>query len=159
LDLVGYILEFNIASAFIVWNWNACILTCFWRNSETKCDDTGWSKSLCAPADHSTIISCTETFWSPCINFLLLPFSNRTNIGRLSSGYFPRRLSIKSRRFGTLCRFHLQQVMKFTTCWRWNQHSVPKRRLLILRHRGNTQKTICHYNNTAKAWKLELTFL
>jgi hypothetical protein len=25
---------------------------------------------------------------------------------------FPRRLSIKSRRFGTLCRFHLQQVMK-----------------------------------------------
>jgi hypothetical protein len=29
--------------------------------------------------------------------------------------------------------------------------SVPKRRLLILRHRGNTQKTIFHYNNTAKA--------
>jgi hypothetical protein len=25
---------------------------------------------------------------------------------------FPRRLSIKSRRFGTLCRFHLQQVVK-----------------------------------------------
>jgi hypothetical protein len=25
---------------------------------------------------------------------------------------FPRRLSIKSRCFGTLCRFHLQQVMK-----------------------------------------------
>jgi hypothetical protein len=25
---------------------------------------------------------------------------------------FLRRLSIKSRRFGTLCRFHLQQVMK-----------------------------------------------
>jgi hypothetical protein len=25
---------------------------------------------------------------------------------------FPRRLNIKSRRFGTLCQFHLQQVMK-----------------------------------------------
>jgi len=31
---------------------------------------------------------------------------------KLSSGYFPRRLSIKNRRFGTLCRFHLQQVVK-----------------------------------------------
>jgi hypothetical protein len=30
----------------------------------------------------------------------------------------------------------------FITCWRWN--SVPKRRLLILRRRGNTQKTIYH---------------
>jgi hypothetical protein len=32
---------------------------------------------------------------------------------------FPRRLSIKSRRFGTLCRFHLQQVMKF-----WSEDKV-----------------------------------
>jgi hypothetical protein len=31
---------------------------------------------------------------------------------RLSSGYFPGVLSIISRRFGTLCQFHLQQVMK-----------------------------------------------
>jgi hypothetical protein len=31
---------------------------------------------------------------------------------RLPSGYFPGVLSSKSRRFGTLCRFHLQQVMK-----------------------------------------------
>ena len=30
---------------------------------------------------------------------------------KLSSGYFPGRLSIKSRRFETLCRFHLQQVV------------------------------------------------
>ena len=28
---------------------------------------TGWSKSLCAPDDYSTIIRCTETFWSSCI--------------------------------------------------------------------------------------------
>jgi hypothetical protein len=37
---------------------------------------------------------------------------NNKSFERLSSGLFPRRLSIKSRRFGTLCRFHLQQVMK-----------------------------------------------
>jgi hypothetical protein len=29
-------------------------------------------------------------------------------------------------------------------CWRWKRHSVPKRRLLILRRRGNTQKTTFH---------------
>ena len=28
---------------------------------------TEWSKSLCAPDDYSTIIRCTETFWSHCI--------------------------------------------------------------------------------------------
>jgi hypothetical protein len=66
---------------------------------------------------------------------------------------FPQRLSIKSRCIETLCWFHLQH---FITCWRWNRHSVPKRRRLILRRRGNTQKTICHYNNTAKTWKLKL---
>jgi len=27
---------------------------------------TGWSKSLCAPDDYSTIIRCTEAFWSFC---------------------------------------------------------------------------------------------
>jgi hypothetical protein len=32
----------------------------------------------------------------------------------------------------------------FTTCWRWNRNRIPKRRLLILRRRGNTQKTIYH---------------
>ena len=90
---------------------------------------------------------------------------------KLSSGYFPGSLSIKSRRFGTLCRFHFQQAVKceslhhllkmeltqcsetsvfntqtpgkyFTTCWRWNRHSVPKRRLLILRRRGNTSPPV-----------------
>jgi len=35
----------------------------------------------------------------------------------------------------------------FTTCWRWNRHSVPKRRLLILRRSGNTQKTIYQYKS------------
>jgi len=29
---------------------------------------TGWSKILCAPDDYNTIVRCTETFWSPCIN-------------------------------------------------------------------------------------------
>jgi hypothetical protein len=27
-----------------------------------------------------------------------------------------------------------------TCLWRWNRYSVPKRRLLALRRRGNTQK-------------------
>jgi hypothetical protein len=27
-----------------------------------------WSKSLCAPDDYNTIVRCTETFWSLCIN-------------------------------------------------------------------------------------------
>jgi len=27
---------------------------------------TGWSKSLCGPDDYNTLVSCTETFWSPC---------------------------------------------------------------------------------------------
>jgi len=27
-------------------------------------NNTGWSKSLCAPDNYSTIIRCTETFWS-----------------------------------------------------------------------------------------------
>jgi len=29
-------------------------------------NSTGWSKSLCAPDDYSTIIRCTENFRSPC---------------------------------------------------------------------------------------------
>jgi hypothetical protein len=57
----------------------------------------------------------------------------------LSSGYFPGVwILIKSRRFGILCRFHLH---------RWvgvNRQSVPKRRLLIFRRRGNTQKKVYH---------------
>jgi hypothetical protein len=36
----------------------------------------------------------------------------------------------------------------FITCWRWNRHSVPKHRLLILRRRGNTQKTIYQEQGT-----------
>jgi hypothetical protein len=130
----------------------------------------------------------------------------------------PRRLSIKGRRFGTLCLFHLQQVVKLkmepTQCsetsavntqtpgeypednssYIYKLYSglitafssmpdswllvsirkvlrpaistqvflgsppvedgtdrVPKRRLLILRRRGNTQNTIYHYCTTAKA--------
>jgi len=36
----------------------------------TLYQNTGWSKSLCAPDDCIVIISCTETFWSPCIKFI-----------------------------------------------------------------------------------------
>jgi len=31
------------------------------------CIYTVWSKSLYAPDDYSTIIRCTEAFWSPCM--------------------------------------------------------------------------------------------
>jgi len=37
----------------------------FWNSA----DNTGWSKSLCAPDNYSTIIRCTETFWSLCITW------------------------------------------------------------------------------------------
>jgi hypothetical protein len=45
--------------------------------------------------------------------YLIISISKQTQISleRLSSWYFPRRLSIKSRRFGTLCLFYLQQVI------------------------------------------------
>jgi len=36
-------------------------------------------------------------------------------------------------------------VKYFTTCWRWNRHRVPKRRLIMFGRRGNTQKTIFHF--------------
>jgi hypothetical protein len=55
---------------------------------------------------------------------------------------FPRRLNIISLHFGTLCRFHLHRW------WRWNRQRVPKRRLIIFRRWGNTQKIIYqNFNN------------
>jgi hypothetical protein len=50
----------------------------------------------------------------------------------LSSGYFPGvwvlEADVSEHCVGSI----------FTTCWRWNRHSVPKRRILILRRRRNT---------------------
>jgi len=34
---------------------------------------TEWSRSLCAPDDYSTIIRCTENFWSLCTKPLPYP--------------------------------------------------------------------------------------
>jgi hypothetical protein len=62
---------------------------------------------------------------------------------KLSSGYFPGVWVLKSDVSG-LCVGSI-----FTTCWRWNRHRVLKRRLLILRRRRNTQKTI--YQNISCA--------
>ena len=47
----------------------------------------------------------------------------------------------------TLAWLGLASPHSYFTCWRWNRHSVPKRRLLILRREGNTQKTIYHLRN------------
>jgi hypothetical protein len=80
----------------------------------------------------------------------------------VSSGYFPGRVWVLKADVSEHCvgsifnRWWSVKHSHFITCWRWNRHSVPKRRVLILRRgRGNTQKRIFHYNNTGKAWKLE----
>jgi hypothetical protein len=52
------------------------------------------------------------------------PLSNQT-LPRINTGYFPAKLPFTT-----------------TYLWRWNRQSVPKRRLLIFRRRGNTQKII-----------------
>jgi hypothetical protein len=68
---------------------------------------------------------------------------------RLSSGYFPAvwvlKADVSKHCVGSIFNRWWSVDSHFITCWRWNRHSVPKRRLLILRRRGNTQKTIFHY--------------
>jgi hypothetical protein len=65
---------------------------------------------------------------------------------RLSSGYFPGvwvlKADVSEHCVGSIFnRWWSVNDSHFITCWRWNRHSFPKRRLLILRRRGNTQKT------------------
>jgi hypothetical protein len=45
-------------------------------------------------------------------------------------------------------------IIQPTHLWRWKRQNVPKRRILIFRRRGNTQKKIYHIYSTAKVWKL-----
>jgi hypothetical protein len=49
---------------------------------------------------------------------------------------------------------HLSTLTHFasTRLWRWNRHSVPKRRLLNTIRRRTTQKTTHDIQNMAKAW-------
>ena len=64
---------------------------------------------------------------------------------KLSSGYFPGVWVLKADVSEHCVRSIFNRwwsVSHFTTCWRWNRHSVLKRCLLILRRQGNTQKTI-----------------
>jgi hypothetical protein len=70
------------------------------------------------------------------LSYWLSPLSNQTR-PRINTGYFPAKLSFTT-----------------TYLWRWNRQSVPKRRLLIFRRRGNTQNKIYLIYNTAKVWKL-----
>jgi hypothetical protein len=61
-----------------------------------------------------------------------------------------------SRRFGTLCLFHLHRQVAASTClWRWHRQSVPKRRILNTIRRRTTQKVTHDIQNTAKAWNRE----
>jgi hypothetical protein len=61
-----------------------------------------------------------------------------------------RHMVFNSRRFGTLCLCHLHRrvFLASTRLWRWNRHSVPKRR-------RTTQKVTNCIQNTAKAWNQE----
>src|SRR5215468_5717161 len=63
-------------------------------------------------------------------------------------------MTIVSRRFGTLCLFHLLWRLR-----RWNRHRVPKRRLTIVTRRRTTQKTTHNIQNPVKAGNLKLVYL
>jgi hypothetical protein len=65
-----------------------------------------------------------------------------------SSGYFPGVWVLKAD-VSELCVGFI-----FIRWWRWNRHRVPKRRLLILRRRGNTQKTIFQSTKTFMGWNM-----
>jgi hypothetical protein len=65
---------------------------------------------------------------------------NLQSLGIFYSGYFPSVLILYS--------------FTPTRLWRWKRQCVPKRRFLIFRRRGNTQKKIYHIYNTARDWKL-----
>ena len=69
----------------------------------------------------------------------------------------PRRLNFMRRHFGTLCQFHRhrwceQEEFYLRHLWRWNWHSVPKRRHIKFRCRGITKKKECNIQNKAKVW-------
>ena len=69
----------------------------------------------------------------------------------------PRHLNFICRRFGTLCQFHLHRQIGVE--WRWNRHSVPKRRHIKFRRRGITQKKKYNIQNTAKVWNKKSSIL
>jgi hypothetical protein len=76
---------------------------------------------------------------SPCCRYSIL-----------TSGYFPGVWILKADVSGKLCQFHLHRWLgvndhhsHLTTC-EVGADSVPKRRLLIFRRRGNTQKITNH---------------
>ena len=43
-----------------------CRFTTILFSTFLRSSSTGWSKSLCAPDDYTTIVRSTEAFWSPC---------------------------------------------------------------------------------------------
>jgi len=82
-----------------------------------------------------------------CTGFPVFKLSPCCSNDKLSSGYFPGvwvlKADVSEHCVGSIFN-RWWSVSDFTTCWRWNRHRVPKRRLLILRRRGITQKTIYH---------------
>jgi hypothetical protein len=80
------------------------------------------------------------------VRILVFKFSPCCSIDKLSSGYFSGvwvlKADVSELCVGSIFNRWCSVYTHFTTCWRWNRKRVPKRRLLILRRRGNTQKTI-----------------
>jgi hypothetical protein len=64
------------------------------------------------------------------------------------------RLNFICRRFRTLCLFHLHRRIGTE-----KEQSVPKRRYLKFRRRGNAQKEAYNIQNTAKVWNQEKLIL
>jgi hypothetical protein len=63
--------------------------------------------------------------------------------------------------FGTLCLFHLHgqvdaKIFASTCLWRWNRHSVPKRRLLNTICQRTTEEVTHDIENTTKTLNQEL---
>jgi type IV secretory pathway VirB3-like protein len=94
---------------------------------------------------HIICIHHTESLTSPllCVIFRVVP----------------RRVVFNSRRFGTLCLFHLHTQVDISTCvWRWNGHSVPKRRLLNTTSR-NSPKDYTQHSEHGECLKSRIHFL
>jgi hypothetical protein len=95
-----------------------------------------------------------------CLHGVQFYHHNRLNVlaqfcqGRFSSGYFPSVWILKA----DVLEHSVSSI--FTGRWLWIHNHLPvkmepKRRLLIFRRWGNTQKKIYLIYNMAKVWKLQ----
>ena len=105
---------------------------------------------------------CCHVLTIPVNGLVVLYCNKLTNYYNLYTFFWviTRFLDFICRRFGTLCLFHLHFFFSYpsfilltsTRQWRWNRHSVPKRRHINSRRRVITQKKPYNIQNMAKAW-------